>query len=75
MKKLIYLIVLLSLMSCVNTNCVIEGDIIKSIDSYSEQNNIYTTYGNNPDKILLDPAYFIAKKGLYQIGDVVKFCK
>ena len=75
MKKLLYIVFLLGLISCKSDYKVIEGDIIQEIEYCSSTKSIYITRCRDADNNYIAQAMFKAKVGLYQVGDIVKFCK
>jgi hypothetical protein len=67
MKRLI-IIVLIALTACGSP--VSEGAIIRRIEYVDANNNEAIYYLSRTDG-----AYFYARKGLYNVGDTIKFCR
>lgn len=77
MKNLILIILaalmLASMASC-TTKAVLEGESITKVEYYSNELSIYSTTGFKYDYGLpLENPSFIAHKGLYNVGDTLKF--
>ena len=77
--KYILLFLALALNSCKCENsCTKAGYTVTSIESYSDSEVIYhSDYWKPIGVVYLDPdnPRFVAKKGLYNIGDTIKFTK
>jgi len=74
MKKILFLAICF-LASCSNRQ-IVSGDVVMRIENAGDTTSSYTTNSQpNEGGFNLERPSFIAKKGLYNIGDTVKFYK
>jgi len=75
-NKILLILMVMFLFSCSNW-ATIDGDIITKVEKYGDSTCIYTTNEDQIDNLSFNKEYprFVAKKGLYNIGDTLKYTK
>jgi uncharacterized lipoprotein NlpE involved in copper resistance len=74
MKTIIlFLVTSLVLVSCSNS-ATMEGRVVTNVKILDDKTSIYTSHGSFESPFDEDPRFY-AHKGLYNVGDTIKFTK
>ena len=74
MKQLLLILVATALISC-GSKSAQEGEIITAVEYYSETRSIYEVDGKHQVFKEEDGPKFYARKGLYNVGDTLRYAK
>lgn len=73
MKKIILILTTsLMLVSCSNS-ATMEGRVVTNVKMLDDKTSIYTSKGSFESPLFDENPRFIARKGLYNVGDTIKF--
>lgn len=73
MKKIFCLIICITLLSSCYNRKIVEGEVIIEIKHIDEKTSLYIVKGEGGGDV--EYPRFYARRGLYNVGDTVKFCK